>query len=611
MRRPHDLPRSAPLLAALLTVLPALPACDGCHASKPYTPYTLSDPPRATASAPAADDTGSPAGGDAGPAFATAAASAAPGDGKTWPLEGGATEAPAGHAFVEGLVFDADGDQKPDLIAWARSPDGLRGEIWFAPGKIPDAGRAVAAIPADVALPGCNPTATLTRIGAGVVVFDLDPRCSARARGHASRWIAVLRLVPGGAPELGLEIRLGAPAEGETLAVAFDGRDRDGDGRGDVTATITLSGAPRPCPAGGEARAVLAFFDRPAGLSRDPSEPEASLKALAAGIVADGRKKTTAARVPASAAAARRMVALLCEEAGKPAITTSAGAVRCGDVRLADDVTMAEVEAALNLGDPFAAEAALARVEGHRKDLDALVAKSIPSIAGKLLRATAAAPSPELGPAFGPIAFNTSGDVLVRTKGRVIRVDRTSFDEAPIDAALRWPVRLAAPFDAPVWTLAGIEERCDAPTLVARFEVGGEPTEVPLPIPTPLRCAGAAHVPADFLGASPEGELIAVRGEILAVPREAPPRPALAEGLGLAPGAVAPLGAPRSPNGAVIAFTTPRGVLVATLKGQGRAASARIWTSPALDGASACVPNDAGDRIACVVKGAVAIYDAG
>ena len=36
----------------------------------------------------------------------------------------------------------------------------------------------------------------------------------------------------------------------------------------------------------------------------------------------------------------------------------------------------------------------------------------------------------------------------------------------------------------------------------------------------------------------------------------------------------------------------------------------KLWTSPALDSPTACVPNNAADRIACAVKGAVAIYDA-
>jgi hypothetical protein len=60
----------------------------------------------------------------------------------------------------------------------------------------------------------------------------------------------------------------------------------------------------------------------------------------------------------------------------------------------------------------------------------------------------------------------------------------------------------------------------------------------------------------------------------------------------------------------VIALDTARGVLVAQIKGQGRGASAKLWTNPALDRAKACVPADGGARIACAVKDAVAIYDA-
>jgi len=605
MRRLHELP-------LLVTVLAALPACDGCHGSKPYTPYTLSDPPAASMDASTAageaGDAGAP--GDGGPGFVAVAAVAAPGDGKSWPLQSGAAQPPAGHAFAEGLVLDADGDDKPDLIAWARAPDGLRGEVWFAPGKSPEAGRTLAALPGDLAAPGCNPSASLTRIGAAMVVFDFDPRCGARARDRAAHWIAVFRLVAGAPPELGLELRLGAPADGESLAVTLDGRDRDGDGRGDLTATLSLGGAPRPLVAAGNAAATLAFFDRPAGLSRDPTEPDASLKALAAGLVADGRKKTTASRVAAAAGAARRLWALLCEEAGKPVVTTSAGPVRCGDVHLADDAAIAEAEAAVNLGDPLGAVAALSRLEGRRRDLDAFVGKSIPSIEGKLVHATAVAPDVQPSPSFGPIAFNNGGDLLVRARDRVVRVDRTSWEEAPIDAALKWPTRLAWPAEAPAWTLVSVEERCDAPTLVARFSVAGETLDVPLPILTPSRCIPSPRVPVDMLGGSAQGLLLSIHGDLLALPRDAQPRPVLADTLALAPGSSVELGAARSPDGKAIALATSRGVLVATLKGQGRAATAKLWTSPALDSPTACVPNNAADRIACAVKGAVAIYDA-
>src|SRR4051794_12504537 len=85
-------------LGALLLL--ASGGCDGCHASKPYTPYTLSDPPSAaprasnaavapsgsSASDPA--DAGAAVDAEAPPSFAIVPGTTAPGDGKSWPLDG-------------------------------------------------------------------------------------------------------------------------------------------------------------------------------------------------------------------------------------------------------------------------------------------------------------------------------------------------------------------------------------------------------------------------------------------------------------------------------------------------------------------------------------------
>jgi hypothetical protein len=144
---------------------------------------------------------------------------------------------------------------------------------------------------------------------------------------------------------------------------------------------------------------------------------------------------------------------------------------------------------------------------------------------------------------------------------------------------------------------------------VGRFQLGAESAEVPLPV-LEARCAAASHVRVDMLGTSTEGTLLAIRGELVAIPPEAPPKPVLAETLAAPKDASIELGAARSPNGGVVALPTSRGLLVATLKGEARAAAAKLWTTPALDGGTACVPNDTADRIACAVKGAVAIYDA-
>ncbi|MFS8066973.1 MAG: hypothetical protein ACMG6S_11430 [Byssovorax sp.] len=595
--------------------------CDSCHGGKPYTPYTLSDGPSATpvassvaampSGAAAPIDAGSAVDAEAPPSFAILQGTTPPGDGKSWPLDDGVVAtAPIGRTFAVGLVLDMDGDGKRDLLAWSRAPDGLRGELWFAPGGNVASARTLAAMPEGLASPGCSVATQLSQVGPRTLVLDLAPRCG--ARGKAIRWIAVLRLVDAAAPELGLELRAGAPAEGESLQVAVDARDRDGDGRNDVLATLTLSGAPHPLPsAGAQASASLAFFDRPAGLSRDPSEPEASFKAMAASLVADGRRKTTAARIPGAALALRRLHGLLCEEGGKAAITTSAGPVRCGAARAIEDAGMAEVEASLNLGEPLAALAARARLEAmgvHRKDVDALVAKSIPTVTAKVVHKTAAAPAIEPSPAFSPLAWDSAGDLLVHTVDKVIRVDHSAFAEVPIDAALTWPTRLVFPVgaDAPSWKLLAVERRCDEPTLTARLASG----EVALPIAVPPRCTPSSRVTAELLGASDQGALLAVGADVVALPLAAPLKPAILESLAPAAGAAVELGAARSPAGTTIAVPTDRGVFVATVKSGARTAKGKLWTGADLDGAYQCVPTNGADRLACVTGSTATIFEA-
>jgi hypothetical protein len=596
--------RRAHVSSIALALLALLPACDGCHGGKPYTPYTLTDTPPSASTAPSAAPPPPPADGGT---FAAVPATPAPGDGTRWPLEGGAVEAPPGHAFAQGLVMDMDGDGKPDLLAFARAPDGLRGELWFASGKAPAEGRIVAALPADLAAPGCTAEAALSLIGPRTAALDFAPRCPARIREKAVRWIAAARFTSE-LPEITLEIRAGAPNEGETLQVALDGRDRDGDGRYDVAVTFTLASS-------ASATASLAYFDRPAGLSRDPTEPEASFKALGAALIADGRKKTTAPRIPAAAYTARRLQAMLCEDAGgKPLITTNAGPIRCGDVHLAEESTIAEIEAALNLGDPVGAIAALDRLDAlgaRRKDVDTLVAKSIPSIAGTLVRATAAIPALETPPAFSPLAFEPDGSLLVHTKDGVVRADKTTFAETAVDPAPAWPKRLAWPAsDAPSWTLTDVDECGGRSGPIAAFN---KPDVLfhALPVQPYVRCASdISRPPVDMLGTTSQGLLFAFRGNVMAVAAQLPVRVSVADTFAAAPGAPVERGTARSPNGGTIALRVSRGVLVAVLKGTGRNASAKLWTTPLVDGANACVPSDGGERLACVTAKGAAIYEA-
>jgi hypothetical protein len=616
--------RSSVLALAILS-LPAA-ACDSCHSSKPYTPYTLGDAPSAAPSA-APVDAGLPvlAPVDAGPlldasaaaAFTPIKGAAPPGDGRSFPLDGRTVDAPAGRTFATGVAADLDGDGKQDLLAWARAADGLRGELLVSLASSPAETRVVTALPEGLVGPGCTSTASLTQVGARTILLDFEPRCAMRAK--AVRWLAVVRVPsPGALPAIGLELRLASPFEGETIQITGDARDRDGDGRDDITLKLALGGAPRPLPfkdAG--AAATLAFFDRPAGLSRDPGEPEASLKAIAASLVADGRRKTSAPRVAGAAFALRRLHQILCEESGRSLVSTNAWPIRCGDNRVLEDAAIAEVEAALNLGDAVLALAALARLDAfgpRRKDVEALVARSVPSLAARSLHTTRAAPAVLPSPAHGPLAFDAGGDLLVHTVDSVIRVDHASFTEARVDAAIVWPTRLAASGDAPSWTLTGVEQRCDEAVLLAHFDThkSGEPGkhDLPLPITVPVRCSPVARLSVDLLGASAQGMLAAVAGEVIALPAVDPPRPVLAESFAPAPGVPVPLGVARSPDGATVAIPTARGVLVLNAKGTGRAVTAKLWTGLDGDGAQLCVPSDGGARLACVIKGAAAIYEA-
>ncbi|HVY47599.1 MAG TPA: hypothetical protein VHB21_17035, partial [Minicystis sp.] len=464
MRRPDRCLRLEPgvrfgglgLLAAAL----GLGACRGCHDEKPYTPYHLGDVASASGAASASATPPPDEAADGG--FEITRARAPAGDGRTWPLDAGEAKAPVGRTFALGLELDADGDGKTDLIAWARAPDGLRGELVYASGAAPGELRTVAALPGELAPAGCTAKTSLARVGPRAATFDFAPSCPAATRDRATRWLAVVRW-GGGAPEVALELKVGATPEGERLTPSVETADKDGDGRRDVVVTLSLVGAPAPLPAG-DARATLVFFDRPAGLARDPSEPEAGLKASLGALFGEARRPRAAAKTFASAEALRRLFAALCEEGGRAIVTTSAGPVRCGELHVASDVALAELEAAVNLGEPVAAAAALARVDAlgpngpRKKDVEKLVAKTLPKITPGDVRTLAAAPAGGGVAGYGPLAFLANGELLVKTAQGVVRAD-ASLAESPAEPRA-WPAAIAYPPADPAWRLARVEAHC-------------------------------------------------------------------------------------------------------------------------------------------------------
>ena len=635
MQQPHRVIALIIALAPASSLAAVAAGCDGCPSSRPYTPYTLGSASGSGAAAqvapsgeapPAPEDAG--AGVEAAaPAFAAVPGVAPPDGGKRWPLDGGAiAEAPTGRTFDTGLLLDADGDGVRDLVAWARAPDGLRGELWLAPGARPAEARTLAALPGDLGARGCTPRVGLAQIGPATLALDFAPQCAARLRGKTTRWIAVVRLARGvqprapAAPEIVLELRLREPPPDEALSAELDASDRDGDGRDDLAVTLALSGALIPfagaAPAGSatppgkpgpaphpKPRVPLVFFDRPAGLSRDPSQPGEALRALAAGLLEGARRKAAAPAVGPAAHALRRLHALVCDDAGRAGgalVATGAGPIRCGEPAFDDAIAHAEGVAASTAGDPLAAVAALEAARGRSKDIARLLGKIAPPAAATVARRVDAAPDAREG--WGPLAFEPAGDLLVRTAAGVVRVDRGTFAEAPAGADA-WPAALAAAGAE----LVGVERRCDAPTLLAVVRgaaADAEPRAIPLPLLVDgERCAGPTRVAFSPLGASDRALDLAVGAALIsldlggAVPlarRAAPPLASPA-----APGAA------RSPDGATIAVRAASGLLVVTAGGQ-----ARLWSGEGIEQTLACAPQNGGARVACVSGGAAVIYEA-
>lgn len=612
-----------PTVLALVAIAAALGAgCEGCRDRKPYTPYTLASSATVTAAASAAgsaptaaaaEDAGLPDPGDAG---VVAVGVAPPGDGKSWAIDDRTTiEAPTGRAFASGLVADLDGDAHPDLLAWARSPDGLRGELVYATAAAPSQLQTIAAMPPELGGRQCAPAAVLSRLGARTAALDLDLRCREHD-GRATEWIAVVALGGEGlrAPELRLELRLGGGGS-PAPEVAVAAKDEDGDGRDDVTLTFT---APKgdgatPAPAK-EPTAIARFFDRPAGLARDASEPEASLRAQADALLALARGKHPP-DLAADAAALRRLHDLLCAE--HPAVTTGAGPLSCGDGRAVDVAWLAEGASAIVRRDlPAAIEVALALDRRHgdaatRKELERALAKAVPARAATLVHRVAATPDAGDG-ALGPLRFETTGALLVRTSDGVVRVDPATFEEQPASDVPAWSTALAP--GSASYALEAIAEACDPPSLTATWKATADGATAPGPVSLPLAagvdengrtvdaCAPIPHVRATPIDVADGRLVLAVGTHVLALTSAGDrwsAAPARVESrLGAAPGTA------RSPDGGAVVLPTPRGLLV--LDGK----RAHLLTGDATEGVSACTAAKGGARVACLQGGAAVILAA-
>ncbi len=564
---------------------------------------------------------------DAG-SFHAREAIAAPKNATRWTIDGLDLVAPADRVFTLGLTGDFDGDgaldaatlvspTSTDLDAGPRAADLLlfRG----ARGAPLGASQAIASPPPFTFAPTCAPKNRLAQTGRHTLFVETGATCEHDDHATASRWVAAV--VVGADAKTHFRATLIDPPNAPLLSLDVDGTDRDGDGLDDVAIRVTIEGGSPPFEPGPRVSAVARWFDRSAGMSRDPDEPESSLRALASMAAVRAPKPKDAPSVPRFVEQVRALHRAMCLEGGAPRMVElmTGPALQCGVSKGLEEAGLAEVRAYAVSGDALRAIAALDRAQispathtsSRTTDAQAWVAQLAPILpAPSVLRAAGAVPQIERGrgPSWGALAFDAGGKLLVRTAAGVVRLDPAQGDEAAADDVTTWRAGVVSPDGAYRWIEA--YDACDGVALHATFAPtgNGDARDIALPIAPPLgaHCAtrdandhaGARGEPAQTLAVAwgTRGLEAIVAGEpILVSPdlvRATPSQSSLDQ--------PTTLGAPRSPNGRVLVTPTSMGLLV-------RGAHTRLFRARELEGGYLdvrdCTVSDDASRVACVRGG--------
>jgi hypothetical protein len=530
-------------------------------------------------------------------------------------LEGVTLQAPDGLVFQSALVSDFDGDGEKEAFALAHPAEGNEpGEVLFYRGRAAGEGLAIAGRIAPPPLlardVSCLASRRLAGVGKRSVLVELGSTCTLHAPSGPLRWVAVLDA--GTSPRIRFAATLADPPGAPTLSVEASVGDRDGDGRDDLAIRVTLEGGEAPFEPGPRVAATVAWLDRPSGLSRDTGASETAFELLAKSATARAPRAKDAPAVPGFVAQARALWRAVCAEGGSPRIVAVAGtgAVGCGGARALEDLGLAEVHAYVTMGDPLRAALALDRAErapaarssAHVSEAQKWIAQLAPVATARLLRAAAGVPLAPRGhePAWGPLVFEPSGKLLIRTGAGVVRLDPDEGDEAAANVA-DWPVAVTSPDGAHKWIDA--YDPCDGLPVHALFEMthGENARGISLPVMPALgtRCAGSRSNPAKAIPIAwgPGGLEAIVEGQLILV------SPDLASASPLANFLDQPRapGAPRSPDGRAYVFSTEAGLLV---RREGRS---RLLRGSELDATYAdqhdCTVSNDTTHVACVHAG--------
>ena len=422
-------------------------------------------------------------------------------------------------------------------------------------------------------------------------------------------------------PTIAFSIAVLDPPGAPTLAVDVDGEDRDHDGIDDVTLHVTIEGGAPPFEPGPRLSAKVAFLDRSAGPSRDPDEPEASLKAIAAQVTARAGRPREAATVPGVVQQMRMLYRAMCIEGGAPRLVklrgsisdSASGAVSCGASKPLEDAGIAEVRAFVTQGDALRAIASAGvaqlapatKTPARTAEIGKLLGEVAPLVQARSTRVIGITlPVARVAhPQWGSLAFEPSGKLLVRGPSAVSRVDPDSGES--VDAELpAWPTQVLSPDGKSRWLEA--YHACEGVGLRATFaptDGDSEMRDILLPVAPPLgsRCAGGRGEAATTIPIAwgPRGLEALVAGLPLLVKPEVSSASVMASPLGEMP----PFGSPRLAGGRAMAIATPQGVLVKTTK----SARYRATELEPYAELTQCTTNDDASRIACVKRGRVVV----
>jgi hypothetical protein len=609
------------LCAALIGLMLPEIGCRSCHDDHPYVPYAIEPselthdgPLDAAAPSQVAETSMADAGSDP---FAGRASVEAPVGATSLVLAGVTVQAPPGLVLQRVLMGDPDSDVEKTAFAVVRSADGADpGEVVFYRGQAQDGSLILVTTLAPPPLfgvdAGCTPESRLLGVGKRSVLAELGVACAPTGSGQPARPTRYIAVIDAGlAAKSRFAVTVADPEGAAPLSVDAVVSDRDGDGRDDLALRVTLDGGGAMLEPGPSLSALSAWLDRPAGPSRDTGATEASFQALADWATSHASRVKDAPEVPGYVAHALALWRATCAESGVPRVVAVVGAgITCNVPHALEGLGLAEVRAFASIGQPLQAALALTRAERPpasrtpSRAVDALkwISQKAPVASARLVRKAAAVPAVEPGrePSWGPLAFELSGKLLIRTRAGVVRLDADLGDEAS-SGSVDWKPSVTSPDGTMTWV--AVNDDCDGLALRAAFEpkAGGDRREVALPLGAPLgdRCPGgrAGLVQGLPVAWGPRGLEAIVDGELVLISPDLTQASLLA-GFVDEP---ATLGAPRSPDGKAYVVPTEVGFLVQSEAGT------RLLRASELDGTYGeqehCVVSNDTTHVACVHLG--------